>query len=180
MTIHITPLDKQAACPSEHGPQHRFILLTQQHAQGAIYGCQACPEIRAASTVDTPAPIEYWIDIDRNVVRLVNGTPTITVNRRPITLATAYALADALNDAIRRGAAHGPCDWQLELAATRRGEYAPGHVLYRISNAAIMMTVDGQTAVVFDAAKVRPAYLVGDFYNELEYAFRLGGTIARP
>lgn len=179
MTTTITPLDQQADCPSEHGPKHAFVLLTPKHGDDAPYGCQHCPEVRLGANIYDPL-VEYRV-VERNVVRFINDAPKVTVNRRPITLAVASALAAALNDAVRRGMAHGVCDWHRELANLRNGANTPGHVVYSCpSDTAITMTVDGQTSVAFDGAGVRPQYLIGDFYNELEHAFRLGGMAARP
>lgn len=130
------------------------------------------------TTNTTPAPIAYEVTNTRDVTRFINGKADKVVNRRDLTAATAQALAVALNDAVQRGTAHGLCDWRREMVAIRMGEYT-GHTVYAITGEDITMTVNGETTVVFDGAKVRPSYLIGDFYNELELAFRMGGLATR-
>lgn len=142
---------------------------------------QITPTAQQAPCVADAAPLEYWVGPDRNIIRAINGAPWITVNRRPVTQAVATAVTALLNDAVHRGVAYGPMDWHREIADTLNGVSTPGKVLYgrTLTGAGITMTVDGQTSTVFDGAKVRPAFIVADFVNELEWAFREAGRRAQ-
>lgn len=134
------------------------------------------------------AAAEYLLNTDGSVDLYVREEKalrlgeTVSVPRLP-TKRLQYAVMAELGDAVRRGAAHGVCDRERELADALNGVDTPGHVDYSRGRrewgsfvpGGIWRYVDGEETPLFDGIAVRPRYLKGFIVNELERAFRVGG-----
>lgn len=181
MTTEITPRDKQSTCPSEFGPKHTFILLSPGHSDTSPYGCARCPETRLGADLDTDPPIVYRVTGERHVARYMFGITDGTVTQIPVTQVLADTVAEALNEAVRRGAAHGVCDTDQEKANALTGKPNPGHIVYEPTNVGhdrvVVAWEDGTPKVIISG--IKPYNFNSDFARELQNAFLMGGFLAR-
>jgi hypothetical protein len=134
----------------------------------------------------TPAAA-YQLNPDGSIDLYVYGTIALrvgeTVSIPPLpTKKLQRAVMAELTNAMHRGAAHGECDSQREIANALNQQGTPGHVYYtaapmsrRMQEWGIWRCVDDEETRLFADMKIRPKYLEGSIINELERAFRIGG-----
>lgn len=133
----------------------------------------------------------YVVNPDLSITLTLDGEPALVLMSRwavsPLrTKKRAAAVLAALGDALALGAAHGPCRWEAEMAASLRGETTPGHITHQVAvvarGRASVLRRDHSGLITVILEGISPAFLAFEIANELDRAFKVGGlpTVAVP
>lgn len=153
------------------------------------------PGQRDPLTTTTPRA-EYRIAADLSITLYLDGMPANRIGEgcaiRPLRKKDRAEQVRALLTAeMMRGATHGECDRQAEIAASLNGQRVPDHVEWRTwrdeGGTAVARRVDDDGGERWSRdgwetvlAGVKPGYLAVDICNELDRAFRVGGRYGAP